>query len=83
MTDLKVTQDVPAFFTTVTINGRNAEMLFDTGGEKNSLLESSTRRLGLHVDSFAGRVINGLGVAGIPARHDRTMCGWATRAARI
>ncbi len=61
VTDLKVTQRERAFYTTMTINGQNAEMLFDTGGEDNLLLESSARRLGLHVNSFGDLVLHGIG----------------------
>jgi predicted aspartyl protease len=52
VTDLKVTERERSSYTTITVNGQNAEMLFDTGGEDNLLLQSSARRLGLPVRSL-------------------------------
>jgi clan AA aspartic protease (TIGR02281 family) len=58
--DLKLAQHGKFFYTTITINGQNAELLLDTGSDNNLLTESAARRLGLGISQFQGRV-NGIG----------------------
>jgi predicted aspartyl protease len=48
------------FYTTITINRQNAELLLDTGSNINLLGESAAHRLGLGINAFRG-IVNGVG----------------------
>jgi predicted aspartyl protease len=56
VTDLKLERHREFFYTTVTINGQNAELLLDTGSDTNLLTESAAHRLGLGIRAYQGRV---------------------------
>jgi predicted aspartyl protease len=51
--DLKLTQRERAFYTVISINGQNADMLLDTGATENLLTDAAAVRLGL-ARTYAG-----------------------------
>jgi predicted aspartyl protease len=61
VTDLKLARRGHAFYTIMTINGRGADVLFDTGSAESLISETTARRLGLHVDDSGMNYIVGVG----------------------
>jgi clan AA aspartic protease (TIGR02281 family) len=58
--DMKLERHGQFFYTTITINGQNAELLLDTGSNINLLRESAAHRLGLGINRFQG-IVKGVG----------------------
>ncbi len=61
VTDLPLVRRGHAFYTDMTINGQNAQVLLDTGSSQSMISESAAHRLGLHVSAVGMTNIVGVG----------------------
>jgi predicted aspartyl protease len=61
VTDMKLIRHRRSFYTTIAINGQNADLLFDTGGEFNLLTDAAAKRLGLERTYTTLRRVEGVG----------------------
>jgi clan AA aspartic protease (TIGR02281 family) len=61
VSDLRLTQHKRAFYTTISINGQNADMLVDTGAAQNVLTAAAAGRLGLERTYGGGLYLEGIG----------------------
>ena len=61
VSELELIRHGRAFYTTISINGRNADMLLDTGAAQNVLTDASAARLGLERTYGGGLYLEGIG----------------------